>query len=140
MSRPNGPAGLCFDAVIAGSVELYISRFVLAELADVPSRPEVAAKLKLTPLTTKRFLEVLCSYAHLLETPVAIFSGCRDPDDDLYVNLALSLPNCFVVSRDKDLLDLVRESNPARNALLALRPEFRILTPPGLLAILESQK
>lgn len=50
MSRPDGPAGHCFNSVIAGSVQLHISRFVLAELADVTSRPEVAAKLRLTPL------------------------------------------------------------------------------------------
>lgn len=51
----------------------------------------------------------------------------------------MSLTDSVIVSRDKDLLDLVRESNPARPTLLALRPELRIVTPPEFLATLESQ-
>jgi predicted nucleic acid-binding protein len=63
----------------------------------------------------------------------------RDPDDAHYVNLALAVGARLIVSRDKDLLDLMKESSQPGTALRAQHLEFRVLTPPQFLAIVEAQ-
>jgi predicted nucleic acid-binding protein len=103
----------------------------------VVSRPSVVAKLKLTATTTKTFFEVLCSNANLIEIPETAFHGCRDPDDNHYVNLALSLKTPVIVSRDRDLLDLAIDSNLASSSLRVLRPTLRILTPPEFIILIQ---
>ena len=54
-----------------------------------------------------------------------------------HVNLAIASRALLVVSRDKDLLDLMSSTNPDGVALRRIHPTFRVLTPPGFLAELE---
>jgi putative PIN family toxin of toxin-antitoxin system len=46
----------------------------------------------------------------------------RDPDDEMYINLAIVAKASYLVSRDKDLLDLMTTSTDvARQFRLAIR-------------------
>ena len=55
---------------------------------------------------------------------MSIFSLSRDPDDAIYVNVALTAQSPFLVSRDKDLLDLMKDDE-FRKTILALRSSIR---------------
>lgn len=67
----------------------------------------------------------------------SVFNYPRDPDDAHYVDLAVATQAFLVVSRDKDLLDLMHDSNAEGKSLRASYPELRIVTPPGFIQLLE---
>jgi predicted nucleic acid-binding protein len=68
--------------------------------------------------------------------PPDTFSYPRDPDDAHYVNLAISSQANLVVSNDKDLLDLMQDTNADGKRVRAAHPGLRIFTPPQFLAVL----
>jgi len=111
-ASPNGPAGKCVQLAINGDVSLFISSTVLDELRDVTSRPRLMAKLALVDKRVAEFVERLSIAATLLADFPEIFRYSRDPDDAHYVNLALAAGAKLVVSRDKDLLDLMTAVAP----------------------------
>jgi predicted nucleic acid-binding protein len=53
------------------------------------------------------FLEDLANNATTLFTVPKVFSLARDPKDEPYIDLAAALQARYLVSRDKDLLDLM---------------------------------
>jgi putative PIN family toxin of toxin-antitoxin system len=137
LARPNRPAGRCLDAVLSGTVDLHPSQRVLDELAPVAARPRIIAKMKLTPARTEKFLRVLRIYANYADTPAQAFHGCRDPDDDHYVSIALALKSPLIVSRDGDLLALAADPASGAQSLRTGHPTLRIMTPPEFLALLD---
>ena len=70
---------------------------------------------------------------HFLEGFPEIFSYQRDPDDARYINLALAARATLVVSRDKDLLDLMDSTKPEAAEFQKHFPLLRILDPVGFL-------
>ena len=110
-TNENGPAFACFRMAEEGQVTLCVSAEVLAEVQDVLSRPALKAKFPhLTPELIETFLQRVRAKALALdEIPKVIFHP-RDPDDEPYLNLAVAAGARFLVSRDKDLLDLMSDS------------------------------
>jgi len=72
-----------------------------------------------------------------IATPIqpapALFRLPRDPDDELYINLALAGNAHYLITRDRDLLDLAARATREAQYLHRLRPELRILDPVALL-------
>ena len=64
------------------------------------------------------------------------FHYSRDPDDSKFVNLAIACGGMLVVSRDRDLLDLMSDTNAEGKQLRAAHPTFQVLTPPQFLKTL----
>ncbi|MDP9174026.1 MAG: hypothetical protein M3O30_09195 [Planctomycetota bacterium] len=62
-----------------------------------------------------------------------VFVYERDPDDAQYINLALAAGAQLIVSRDKDLLDLMDIGRPESAVFQSRFPELRILNPVGFL-------
>ena len=112
LASPNGPAGRCVQLAIDGKVELFLSPTVVEELHDVASRAKVIAKLHLSHDRTQEFIEVIDVTAMLLMGFLEPFVYQRDPDDAHYVNLAVAADAKLIVSRDKDLLDLMDSTKP----------------------------
>ena len=83
------------------------------------------------------FFESIEIAATVLEGFPTPFVYDRDPDDAHYVNLALACGGKLIVSRDKDLLDLMNPSDPQAKKLMTEHPEFCVLTPPQFLATIE---
>jgi predicted nucleic acid-binding protein len=63
----------------------------------------------------------------------------RDPDDSHYVNLALAADAKLIVSRDRDLLDLMDNSIPEGLDFQGRFPSLRILDPVAFLREFEEQ-
>ena len=93
-----------------------------AELADVLARPALQKhEPKLTALmdTFDGFVTLQATPAPL--PPALSTLQCRDPDDQVFINLALQCGATWLVSRDLDLLSLARQAK--RHGLAILVPE-----------------
>lgn len=104
----SGTSGKCFDLASSGKIDLFITKPILTEIADVINRPSV---LSLLPDATSEQIEVFVSsiseMAHLVEVPSDIFNLSRDPKDEIVIELAVGSEAEFIVTRDNDLLDLM---------------------------------
>ena len=106
--RSDSVADQCLQLAESGAVQLVVSRTTLAEITEVLERPAVRAHFPhLTDEIVGAFLIRLqkCSW---LERVVPLkFRYSRDPNDEPYINLAVAANAAYIVSRDRDLLDLM---------------------------------
>ena len=133
LASPDGPAGRCVQLAIEGKVDLFISPTVLDELRDVAVRPKVIAKLHLVPDRIEEFIEVVEITATALTGFPQPFAYDRDPDNAHYVNLAAAANANVIVTRDKDLLDLIDPTKPEAVDFRNRFPRLRILNPVAFL-------
>jgi predicted nucleic acid-binding protein len=66
-------------------------------------------------------------------TVPTLYEHPHDPDDSHYVNLALAAGARLVVSRDRDLLNLMETNRPEGEEFRRRFPELRILDPVEML-------
>lgn len=136
--KESGPGAECLELFEDGKIELFISDAVLNEIGDVLTRPDLQHRFPL--LTQERAEDLLGGLkerATLLESIPAEFSYDRDPKDEMYVNLALAAGAAYLVSRDKDLLDLMKETDTGRNFRQRF-PSLTILDPVAFLRKIET--
>ncbi len=138
-ASPAGPAAACFRLVEDGRVRLVTSADILREVRDVLSRPKVRARnRRLTDEVVTAFLQRLVELAPPRADVPSSLRYPRDPKDEPYLNLALVEKAAFLVSRDNDLLDLMRDDSPDGQALRAVAPGLRVVTPPEFLTVVRS--
>jgi putative PIN family toxin of toxin-antitoxin system len=105
-----GPAFACLALAEEEHVSLYISPDILDEVKRSLASPSLRRKYSaITDESVETFLARVVAAATLTQNPPAIFSLRRDPKDEPYLNLAIEQHVPFVVSRDKDLLDLMQD-------------------------------
>lgn len=96
----------------SGTISICTSQALLDELLDVLSRPKFGARLTTSVNLTAE--EVVADYAALAEI-VAVQAVERvvpdDPDDDEVIACAVAAEASYIVSGDKDLLDLSSYGN-----------------------------
>jgi putative PIN family toxin of toxin-antitoxin system len=133
LSAPDGPAGHCVRLAIDGMVSLFVSSRVLEELREVTRRARVIAKLHLVGDRVEDFFETIEIAATLLDGFPEVFVYQRDPDDAHYINLALAAGAKLIVSRDRDLLDLMDATKSEAVEFQKRFPTIQILDPVGFL-------
>lgn len=133
LARPEGPAGRCMEMALSGQVALYVSSIVMEEIRRVTAYPKLIAKFRLRPNRVAALLENLPKVAVVVPNVPDLWRYDRDPDDAHYVNLALAADARLIVSRDKDLLDLMDSSKPEAAEFQKAYPTLRILDPVGFL-------
>jgi len=137
-ARRESPAGICLLLVELGAVELCISKEIVDEIRDVLTRPRIRQRFSsLTDQLVDRFLESIERKAVLVHDVPRIFEYHRDPKDEPYINLALAAGATYLVSRDKDLLDLANSSNAEGERLRQISAGLKILDPMTFLLNLE---
>ena len=139
--RERGPAVRCLEYFDQGKVLLAISRATLAEIADVLTRPHLREKYLL--LTDERIADLLerVRYKGIYFRKVKPhFSYPRDPDDESYLNLAIEVEADYLISRDADLLDLMKWEQEAGRAFQQRFRSLKIVTPLEFLRAMESQE
>lgn len=114
----NSTSGRAFYAALDAG-EIVVSLPLLAELSEVLARPKFNRYLMLEE--RERFLEALIREATLVEVTETI-QLCRDPKDDMVLELAVSGAAACIVSGDRDLLTL----SPFRN--IPILPPHEFLT------------
>ncbi len=137
--NPHGPAGRCKQLVDRGAVELYVSEDVLVEMADVLSRPRTR---KLAPILTLEVIEAFIADIRLkaicLHNVPEEYRFERDPKDTCYINLAIVAGAKFIVSRDNDLLDLMKPNRETAREFQRRYPLLKIINPIELLTEVET--
>ena len=115
---------------------LVISEDILAEIKDVLSRSFLQAKHpNLTVEKVENLIEMLLDKAEFVKEVPKHFTFSRDPNDEPYINLAVETEADYIVSRDKDLLDLMTDyTDEAKEFRQRFRP-LKIVAPTELLQI-----
>ena len=135
--KEKGVAVDCLDLVENNRIELFVSEEILAEIADVLTRPKLQAKFSLlTDERVERLLEILNQKATLIKNVLQVFDYPRDPKDEKYINLAAFTKADYIVSRDSDLLDLMTDfTMEAKEFRQKFRP-LKIVKPTEFLRII----
>jgi putative PIN family toxin of toxin-antitoxin system len=132
--NPRGPSGRCKQLVDSGEIELFISEQVMDEVADVLSRPRIRQLAPaLTPEVIGAFIEDIWLKAICLHNVPEEYRFERDPKDARYINLALIAGASYLVSRDKDLLDLTEKMSDVARDFQRRYLILKIIRPPELL-------
>lgn len=125
-----GPGYACLTLAEQEHVTLYFSADILDEVKRSLDSPALRKKYsKLTDERVEKFLERVVFAGTLTQNPPPVFSLRRDPTDEPYLNLAIDRGAPFVVSRDKDMLDLMKN-----DAFRKSYPWLTILDPVAFLA------
>ena len=129
-----GPAFACLELVEFNQVQLYTSAAILDEVRDVLTRPEIQAKFPhLTAERAEIFIQKIATIAVLVSDVGDAGVNLRDPDDAAYLNLAITANAAYLVSRDKDLLDLMRDS-----AFTSSYPQMQVVDPVAFLGVVRA--
>jgi putative PIN family toxin of toxin-antitoxin system len=131
VTNPDGPAFACFRILDEGRLTLCLSPPILAEVRDVLGRPRLRKKFPhLTEDRVEEFLRLAQAAGLVYEDVPELFRYARDPDDEPYINLAIASGADYLVSRDKDLLDLTKDP-----AFRSQYPEISVIDPVAFLAL-----
>lgn len=134
-ANPSGPAGACLGFVESGAVKLFLSAAILGEARDVFLRPATRKRFpQLTEENVDRFLLKVATLSTFVHDVPATEQISRDPTDEMYLHLAIATQVSFIVSRDKDLLDLMKD-----DAFCKAYPTLAIIDPPSFLTHVRSE-
>jgi putative PIN family toxin of toxin-antitoxin system len=129
-----GPAFASLRLAQTGQLRIALSSDVLAELTDVLGRPELQRKFKtLTPDVAEAFVRELTNHADMVVEVPPEFTYSRDPDDEPQINLAIAVGAKYLVTWDKDLLDLMDKTSTIGADFRRRFPHLLILNPVALL-------
>ena len=134
LANDESPAARALDLIDTGDITLYVSEQILRELRNVLDRSEVRTALPgINDLRVESLFRRLDRKAVMVKEVPRAFEYSRDAKDEPYLNLAIAAHANFLVSRDKDLLDLMaghdQESKQFRQRFRFLK----IVEPLGLL-------
>jgi len=135
MINGQGPSAACIERVSAGEAILFLSDAILAEIRDVPLRPELTRRYAhLTPRLVESFVEQMQGIATHVVVPPKAFTLPRDPNDEPYIDLAIAANARYVVTwNDRHLTYLMRGDTPEGKEFREKFPEITILSPPDFL-------
>jgi uncharacterized protein len=130
IANEESAAARALELLDEDAITLFISDAVLSEIQDVLSRPYIR---QLMPNITDERVDALLrrlkrEAVHIKNVPEE-FRYERDPKDERYVNLAIITNARYLVSKDKDLLDLVDPSVKGSESFRTRYPMLRILKP-----------
>ena len=124
-ANPMGEAGRCYREVESGSVQLTMSQATRYEAHDVLTREAIRLQLpRLTDGRVEEFLGSLDYYSRQQHPVPQVAQLPRDPKDEKYLNLAIAANAQYLVTRDNDLLDLMKSDEFRSNY-----PNLEILGP-----------
>lgn len=132
------PSVTCLELFEKEKIRLFVSDEILNEIADVLTRPELQDRFPLlTQLRVDTLIESLKEKAELIKNVPAVFTYPRDPKDEKYVNLAVEAEADYIVSRDKDLLDLmIGHTDECKDFRRRFRP-LKVIDPVEFLKVIE---
>lgn len=140
-AKEESSAAACLRLAENHHVRLFVSRAILKEIEDVLCRDYIRERFKtLTDTSVKAFMERLREAADLIRAVPRHFNyECRDVKDEPYINLAVEVQAHYLVSRDRDLLDLMSwEKEDGREFQKRFRM-LKIATPEAFLTEIASK-
>ena len=139
-ARPMGPAAALLELVEIGALDLLVSDVCIEELREVLTRPSLQRKFpSLTISAVSNFLDRIQACSVYSVNIANVFVLDRDPKDAKYVDLAIATKADFLVTRDKDLLDLREKGSPLLQTFEKLEWQFKIVDPVEMLTFLRKK-
>ncbi len=130
----SGPAAACVELIEQERIRLVMSEAVLTEIKDVLSRPYLRERYpNLTDEKVENLIDLILEKAEFVENVPLHFSYSRDANDEPYLNLAIETDAVFLVSRDKDLLDLMTDFTDEAKEFRRSYRRIKILNPTDFL-------
>lgn len=115
------------DAARAGTLQMYTTAALLAELEEVLQRPKFAQRLSVAGVTSHTLVLGYAALARLVEPAEIAPVILADPDDDAVLACAVAAHAEIIVSGDSHLLDLKDYEGilivTAAHLLTRIRPE-----------------
>ena len=140
-ARERSVAAKCLNLAESGLIQICVSREVLAEVEDVLNRPEIRAHVQdLSDEIVGAFLKRLQKLSVLIRSVPKKFSYPRDEDDEPYINLAVEAGADFIITRDKDLLDLMTGHTDECKEFRQRFRSLKVVEPVEFLKLLEDSE
>ena len=98
-------AGPLQEGLAAGTLQWLATTAMREELARVLSYPKLAPRVAFHRGSADSVLGDFDRHARLVETPPKAEVTCGDPDDQKFIDLAVSA-GCPLISKDRDVLRL----------------------------------
>jgi len=134
---PSGVGSKCIKLVQAGRIFCFLSPEILAEITDVLSRQETLRDFpSITSFKIDAFIKDIRSYSTLVEKVPHVFVLDRDPKDEVYVDLAIAVDANYIVTTDRDLLDLMTGFDDASKEFRQRFRNIKIVRPNEFLKII----
>jgi putative PIN family toxin of toxin-antitoxin system len=137
-----GPAAKCLGYFRRGEVDLVVSRQTLQEAQDVLTRSSLRTRYakQLTDERVQSLLNFLMYRGTYLRSVKRWFEYARDPGDEPFLNLAIEVEADYLISRDPDVLDLMKwETEVGREFQKRFR-FLKIVTPVEFLVAMEKEQ
>ena len=110
---PEGNAAKCFAYFEEGVIAVAVSRATLKELKDVLSRSYIRDRFPhITDAMVTWLSDLLLEEGEYRRNVPRHFTYPRDPKDEPPINLAIEVNAHYLISRDRDLLDLMDWNKP----------------------------
>ena len=139
IANRNSPARKALRLFFNGDISLFVSAPIIREVRDVLNRSEIRRKLPgINDRIVNAFLTKPEAKAILLANVPGEFHYERDPDDEMYINLGIVANATYLVSQDKDLIDLMTTSTDLARQFRARYPFLRIMTAADFITAIES--
>jgi len=136
-----GPAGKCLGYFRRGEIDIVVSRDTLNEAKEVLSRSYLRIRYpQLTDEKVAHFINFLLYRGTYLRNVRRWFEYPRDPRDEPFLNLAIEVEADYLISRDPDLLDLMKWDQEEGRAFQRRFRFLKIVTPVEFLIAMNSQK
>ena len=134
--RETSRAASCLHLSESRRINLFISRAIIAEVRDVLGREHIRRRFDtITDESAANFIERIRKTAKLVKTVPKHFDYSeRDVKDEPYINLAVEVRADYLVTRDNDLLDLIRWDTEIGREFQKRFRFLRIVTPETFLA------
>lgn len=135
-AKEESRAAACLRLAENHHIQLFTSRAIIKEVEDILSRDFIRARFKtLTDTSVRAFIERLREASDLVKTVPRHFNyERRDVKDEPYINLAIETQAHYLVSRDNDLLDLMKWENEEGREFQRRFRFLKIVTPENFLA------
>jgi putative PIN family toxin of toxin-antitoxin system len=138
IANRNSPARKALRLFFDGAILLFVSAPIIRELRDVLNRPEIRRRLPgINDRIVNAFLTKLEAKAILIANVPEEFHYERDPDDEMYINLAIVVNATYLVSRDQDLLDLVTASTDVARQFRSRYPFLHVIKAADFVSAIE---
>jgi putative PIN family toxin of toxin-antitoxin system len=124
----------CYQLLAEQKVLHFVSTTTVNELIDVLSRAEPLSKF--TSLDVEEFVRYVVSISSFVKTVPHVFNLPRDVDDEPYVDLAIAVDADYIVTSDRDLLDLMTGYDHTSKEFRQRFRQLKIVRPDEFLKII----
>lgn len=138
---PKGISFKLFEYLEKRTFALFLSREILAEVTDVLNRNYIKkSNPQITDETIEIFLKGILKKTVYIKNVPQSFRYSRDPKDEKYLDLAIETEADYLVSRDKDLLDLMTDISIEGKEFRQKSRPLKIVEPIEFLKIIQEKE